>query len=72
MQPGSRAMSDNKKSASQPLAAVKGKDVTEEERRSGVRDRRISKADRRNSERLVEDIAPRRHPDIKDRRKSDR
>ncbi|MGE0625628.1 MAG: hypothetical protein AB7I04_13305 [Pseudomonadales bacterium] len=46
--------------------------MTEEERRSGVRDRRIAKADRRNSERLVEDIAPRRHPDVKDRRKSDR
>lgn len=65
-------MSDDQQSASQPLAAVKGKDVTEEDRRSGARDRRTAKADRRNSERLAEDIAPRRHPDIKDRRKSDR
>lgn len=54
-------MSENQKSASQ-----------QEERRTGARDRRTAKVDRRNSERLAEDIAPRRHPDVKDRRSSDR
>jgi len=39
------------------------------ERRQGPADRRIALEDRRNSERLTQDIAPRRDPDVKDRRK---
>ncbi|MCB1683927.1 MAG: hypothetical protein KDI31_05565 [Pseudomonadales bacterium] len=38
------------------------------ERRSGPADRRSSQPDRRNPERTAEDFAPRRHPDVKDRR----
>jgi hypothetical protein len=65
-------MSDNKKSAGQPLEAMKSDGLTEEDRRTGTRDRRVAKVDRRNSERLAEEIAPRRHPDVKGRRSSDR
>jgi hypothetical protein len=39
------------------------------ERRQGPADRRIALEDRRNSERVAQDIAPRRDPDVKDRRK---
>ena len=42
-----------------------------EEKRSGVRDRRITDRDRRNPERTADEIAPRRHPDIKGRRSYD-
>ena len=43
----------------------------EEERRQGAKDRRIADKDRRNPERVADEIAPRRHPDIKGRRTSD-
>jgi hypothetical protein len=42
-----------------------------EERRNGPKDRRTARTDRRNPERLAEEIAPRRHPDIKGRRSTD-
>lgn len=42
-----------------------------EERRQGMKDRRIADRDRRNPERLADDIAPRRHPDIRGRRSID-
>jgi hypothetical protein len=42
-----------------------------EDRRNGSKDRRKAKVDRRNPERLAEEIAPRRHPDIKGRRSTD-
>jgi len=42
-----------------------------EERRDGPRDRRAKNKDRRDPERVADDIAPRRHPDIKGRRESD-
>ena len=42
-----------------------------EERRQGAKDRRINDKDRRNPERVADEIAPRRHPDIKGRRASD-
>ncbi len=37
-------------------------------RRQGPADRRGNSPDRRNPERLQDDIAPRRHPDLPDRR----
>ena len=40
----------------------------QEERRAGPADRRRTQPDRRNAERVSEDVAPRRHPDVKDRR----
>lgn len=43
-----------------------------EERREGPKDRRNANKDRRDPERLAEEIAPRRHPDIKGRRDYDR
>ncbi|MGD8416548.1 MAG: hypothetical protein PVH91_05785 [Pseudomonadales bacterium] len=49
-----------------------GSEALAEEKRSGTRDRRIAKTDRRNPERLAEEIAPRRHPDVKGRRDYDR
>lgn len=42
---------------------------TGKQRRSGPANRRTRKADRRNAERLTEDIAPRRNPEVPDRRK---
>jgi hypothetical protein len=42
-----------------------------DERRSGARDRRIEDKERRDPERVADEIAPRRHPEIKDRRTSD-
>ena len=42
-----------------------------DEKRSGVRDRRTTDRDRRNPERAADEIAPRRHPDIKGRRSYD-
>ena len=40
------------------------------DRRTGVRDRRVSNIDRRNEDRVVDEFEPRRNPDIPDRRKS--
>ena len=40
------------------------------ERRAGTPDRRTTQEDRRNMERVAQDIAPRRDPEVKDRRKS--
>jgi hypothetical protein len=42
-----------------------------ENRRQGAKDRRITDKDRRNPERVADEIAPRRHPDIKGRRSTD-
>ena len=42
-----------------------------EDRRQGAKDRRITDKDRRDPERVADEIAPRRHPDIKDRRTRD-
>lgn len=39
------------------------------ERRSGKPDRRRSREDRRNEDRMLDDPAPRRNPDVPDRRK---
>lgn len=39
------------------------------ERRQGLADRRSASADRRDPDRLQQDIAPRRNPDQADRRK---
>lgn len=39
------------------------------ERREGPADRRVATEERRNPERIAQDIAPRRDPDVKDRRK---
>lgn len=73
MPSGRRAMSDNQISASKPGEPKQGSAEQErEERRSGHRDRRKAGTDRRNAERLAEDIAPRRHPDVKGRRSYDR
>ena len=43
---------------------------SEEERRKGHKDRRVTSQDRRNAERTAEDFTPRRHPEVPDRRKS--
>jgi len=40
-------------------------------RRSGAKDRRIEDKERRDPDRVADEIAPRRHPDIKGRRESD-
>ena len=42
-----------------------------EERRDGPKDRRRLDKDRRDPERVADEIAPRRHPDIKGRRDYD-
>ena len=42
-----------------------------DDRRTGARDRRIEDKERRDSERVAEEIAPRRHPDLKGRRTTD-
>ena len=42
-----------------------------EERRDGAKDRRQLDKDRRDPERVADEIAPRRHPDIKGRRDYD-
>lgn len=42
-----------------------------EERREAAKNRRKTKKDRRDPERVAEEIAPRRHPDLKGRRSSD-
>ena len=49
-------------------APMAGTDQLEEERRKGPKDRRTTKSERRNPERIADEIAPRRHPDVKDRR----
>ena len=54
------------KSGQQSAADFEG-----EERREGAKDRRVSDKDRRDPERVAEEIAPRRHPDIKGRRDYD-
>jgi hypothetical protein len=41
-----------------------------ENRRKGRKDRRLVKQDRRNAERVAEDVGPRRNPEVPDRRKS--
>ena len=46
-------------------------DFDGDERRSGARDRRIKDKERRDLERVADEIAPRRHPDIKGRRTAD-
>jgi hypothetical protein len=43
-----------------------------DERRDGPKDRRSQARDRRDPERVADEIAPRRHPDIKGRRDYDR
>ena len=43
-----------------------------EERRDGPSDRRKQAKDRRDPERVADEIAPRRHPDIKGRRDYDK
>lgn len=43
-------------------------DPTDRERRNGPTDRRQSTEDRRNIDRLSDDPAPRRNPDVSDRR----
>lgn len=43
-------------------------ETTKPDRRKGPKDRRASKPDRRNAERLLDDIAPRRNPEVPDRR----
>jgi hypothetical protein len=43
-----------------------------EDRRQGVKDRRTGDKDRRDPERTADEIAPRRHPDVKGRRDSDK
>lgn len=50
---------------------IASEDYQGEERRDGPMDRRAKNKDRRDPERVAEEIAPRRHPDIKDRRNSD-
>ena len=42
--------------------------VSWEEKRSGVKDRRIGRVDRRNEDRVAEEIDPRRNPEVQDRR----
>lgn len=42
------------------------------ERRTGLADRRLAAFDRRNAERVAEDIAPRRNADVSDRRRQRR
>jgi len=42
-----------------------------EDRRQGTKERRKKDKDRRDLERLANEIAPRRHPDIKGRRSGD-
>jgi len=44
-------------------------DNASEDRRKGPRDRRRNRVDRRNPERLQEDLTPRRDPDVGDRRR---
>ena len=39
------------------------------ERRTGKADRRVAAQDRRNEDRLAEELLPRRNPEIPDRRK---
>jgi len=46
-------------------------DSSGKERRIGARDRRKSKEDRRNAERVAEDALPRRDPERRDRRRGD-
>lgn len=45
------------------MAEYSGKD-----RRKGARDRRETRQDRRNPERVADDVGPRRHPDVRERR----
>lgn len=42
-----------------------------DERRDGAKDRRQTDKDRRDPERVADEIAPRRHPDVKGRRTYD-
>jgi hypothetical protein len=51
------------KKMAQPIA-----NVADNDKRSGSTDRRITAEDRRNTERVAEDLTPRRDPDVKDRR----
>jgi hypothetical protein len=48
-------------------ADIKPADVASE-RRSGARDRRVAAEDRRNAERVADDLSPRRDPERQDRR----
>jgi len=44
-------------------------DNASEDRRKGPPDRRRNRVDRRNAERLQDDLTPRRDPDFRDRRR---
>lgn len=52
-------------SASTPQSQL---DSHQDERRQGPEDRRTAGEDRRNLDRVLEDFAPRRNPDMRDRR----
>lgn len=52
----------------QPESAPVAEPV-EQERRNGPADRRATPQERRNPERAADDMAPRRNPDVGDRRK---
>ncbi len=54
---------------SSPDAAT---DYQGDERRDGLKERRSKDKDRRDPERVSDEIAPRRHPDIKGRRTYDK
>jgi hypothetical protein len=62
-----KPMAEQNNTAAETLEGHQGED-----RRQGIKDRRIADKDRRNQERLADEIAPRRHPDIKGRRSADR
>ena len=44
---------------------------TAEERRTGPKDRRVAREDRRNLDRVLEELSPRRNPDMAGRREGD-
>jgi|TARA_B100000315_G_C14572577_1_gene586347 hypothetical protein len=52
------------------MAHILPKD-TQEERRKGPESRRVATEDRRHSERVADDINPRRNPDTPGRRSAD-
>ena len=55
----------------QKTASEASENYQGEERRDGPKDRRQTDKDRRDPERVADEIAPRRHPDINGRRDYD-
>ena len=64
----SRAKSTVNSTSESPVGSGTGE--PQADRRTGVRDRRVSNIDRRNEDRVADEFEPRRNPDIPDRRKS--